>query len=103
MLIQESLEKIRKAIENEEETALLEARVRIVKARVRGGKIQRRVKVAAQQGYIMKGGKAVKEKASERLRRKIAQKRGARKRKAKAARAKIARMRSMRKRKSLGL
>lgn len=85
------------------ENALVEARVKIVKARVRGGKVQRRVKVAVGPGYTMRGGKPVKMKAAERLRRKIAQRKGARKRLATAARAKIKAMRSRRKRKSLGL
>lgn len=80
-----------------------EARVKVVKARIRGGKIQRRVKVATQPGYTIRGGKPVKMKAAERLRRKIAQKKGARKRKAEGARAKIKAMRSRKKRKSLGL
>lgn len=85
------------------QTSLDEARVKIVKARIRGGKVQRRVKVATTAGYTVRGGKAVKMKAVERLRRKIAQKKGAKKRKAGAARAKIKAMRSRRKRKSLGL
>lgn len=80
-----------------------EARVKIVKARIRGGKVQRKVKVATVAGYTMRGGKVTKMKASERLHRKIAQKKGARKRKAVQARAKIHAMRSRRKRKSLGL
>jgi hypothetical protein len=82
---------------------LNEARVKIVRARVRGGKIQRRKKVSNVKGYTIRGGRLVKMKASERMHRKRAARKAKIKRKAKMARALIKRKRSLRKRASLGL
>jgi hypothetical protein len=78
-------------------------RTNIVRARVRGGKVQRRKKVSAVKGYTVRGGKLTRMPSSERLKRKIAQRKAKIKRKAKTARALIKRKRSLRKRKSLGL
>ena len=78
-------------------------RKKIVRARVRGGKVQRRKVVSAVKGYTMRGGKLVRMPSSERLKRKIAQRKAKIKRKAKLARAMIKRKRSLRKRKALGL
>ena len=78
-------------------------RTKIVKVRVRKGKVQRRKKVSAVKGYTIRGGRLTRMKASERLKRKIGQRRGKMKRKAKMARALMRRKRSMRKRASLGL
>jgi hypothetical protein len=78
-------------------------RKKLVRARVRGGKVQRRKVVSAVKGYTVRSGKVVKMSASERLRRKISQRKGKLKRKAKMARALLKRKRSLRKRKSLGL
>ena len=55
--------------------------IKKIKARVRGGKIQRNVKVATKPGHKIIDGKEVRMKASERLARKKGQKTGARKRK----------------------
>jgi len=78
-------------------------RIKLIRARVRGGKVQRRKKVSAVKGYTIRGGKLTRMKAAERLRRRISQRKGKIKRKAKLARALIRRKRSLRKRKSLGL
>ena len=78
-------------------------RTKIVKIRVRKGKVQRRKKVSAVKGYTIRGGRLTRMKASERLKRKIGQRRGKMKRKAKMARALMRRKRSMRKRATLGL
>lgn len=78
-------------------------RKKLVRARVRGGKVQRRKVVSAVKGYTIRGGKVTRMTSSERLRRRIAQRKGKIKRKAKMARALIKRKRSLRKRKSLGL
>ena len=55
--------------------------IKKIKARVRGGKIQRNVKVATKPGQKIVDGKEVKMKASEKLARKKGSKRGAKKRK----------------------
>lgn len=78
-------------------------RVKIVKARVRGGKVQRRVKVATQTGYTMRGGKVTRMAPAERRNRKMAARRAKLKRKAHLARALMARKRSLRKRAALGV
>lgn len=78
-------------------------RKKLIRARVRGGKIQRRKVVSAVKGYTIRGGKLVRMPASERLKRKISQRKAKLKRKAKKARALLKRKRSLRKRASLGL
>jgi hypothetical protein len=83
--------------------SLDEARVKIIKARVRGGKVQRRKKVSNVKGYTLRGGKLTRMSNRERMKRKLAQRKGKLKRKAKMARALIKRKRSLRKRASLGL
>ena len=78
-------------------------RKKLVKARVRGGKIQRRKVVSGLKGYTIRGGKLTRMTASERLRRRIAQRKGKVKRRAKLARSLIKRKRSLRRRQSLGI
>jgi len=80
-----------------------QGRTKIVKARVRGGKVQRRKKLSAVKGFTVRGGKLKRMSMAERLRRKRGQRRGKIKRKAKMARALMRRKRSMRRRASLGL
>jgi hypothetical protein len=86
--------------------AILEGRIKVVRARVRGGKVQRRKKVkdpSLAGRYKMVGGKIARESSVERMKRKRGAKKGAIKRKAKAARALMARKRSLRKRAAIGL
>jgi hypothetical protein len=78
-------------------------RKKLVRARVRGGKVQRRKVVSAVKGYTIRGGKLTKMTSAERQKRKISQRKAKIKRKAKAARALIKRKRSLRKRASIGL
>lgn len=86
---------------NEEE--LDEARIKIVKARIRGGKIQRRKKVSNVPGMTFRGGKLTRMSPAERRRRKMGQRKGKLKRKAKMSRILMKRRRSIQKRKTLGL
>lgn len=79
------------------------ARFKIVKARFRGGKLQRRKKVSTQAGFTFRGGKMTRMSPSERRKRKMGQRRGKLKRKAKLQRALMKRKRTMRRRKALGL
>ena len=78
-------------------------RKKLIRARVRGGKVQRRKVVSAVKGYTIRRGRLVRMSPSERLRRRMAARRAKVKRRAKMARALIKRQRSLRKRKSLGL
>jgi len=80
-----------------------QGRTKVVKARVRGGKVQRRKRLSAVKGYTIRGGKLKRMSMQERLRRKRAQRRAKVKRRAKMARALMRRKRSMRRRASLGV
>lgn len=90
-------------VKEESDEQLDEARVKIVKARIRGGKIQRRKKVSTQPGFTYRGGKLTRMSPMERRRRKLGAKRGKIKRRAKMARSLQKRKRSLMKRKAIGL
>jgi hypothetical protein len=95
---------VQEETENDESlNNLSEARIKIVKARIRGGKVQRRKKVSNVPGYTIRGGKLTKMSAKERLDRKRGARKAKVKTKAKLARALVKRKRSLRKRKALGL
>lgn len=99
--VQEEVEQLDEASRNP--NVMRQGRTKVVKARVRGGKVQRRKRLSAVKGYTIRGGKLKRMSAQERLRRKRGQRRGKIKRKAKQARALMRRKRSMRRRASLGL
>ena len=83
------------------EVELAEANFKIIKARIRGGKVQRRRKVSTRPGYTIRGGKLVRMSSQERQKRKQAARRSKSKRKAKLKRALQKRKMSLRKRRSL--
>lgn len=87
----------------EDTEELDETRINIVKARIRGGKVQRRKKVSNVPGMTFRGGKLTRMSPAERRRRKLGQRKGKMKRRAKMARALMKRRRSLQRRKSLGL
>jgi hypothetical protein len=91
------------SIQREETKQLDEARVKIVKARIRGGKIQRRKKVSNVEGYKVTGGQLQRMSPAERRNRKLGQRRGKIKRRSKMTRTLMKRQKSLRKRASLGL
>lgn len=80
-----------------------EARINIVKARIRGGQIQRRKKISNVPGMTLRGGKLQRMSAAERRRRKMGARKAVRKRAPKMNRALMKRQRSLRKRKALGI
>jgi hypothetical protein len=86
-----------------EEKQLDEARIGIVKARIRGGKIQRRKKVSNVAGYKLQGGQLTRMSAAERRKRKLGARRAKIKRKSKMSRTLMKRRRSLMKRKAMGL
>lgn len=94
---------VEEVVTEEDEEQLDEARFKIIKARVRGGKVQRRKKVSTVKGYTFRGGKLTRMSVTERRKRKMGQRRGKIKRKSKMSRALIKRKRSMRKRMAIGL
>jgi hypothetical protein len=90
-------------LKEEEKEELDEARINIVKARVRGGKVQRRKKVSNVPGMTIRGGQLKRMSAAERRRRKMGARKGKMKRRAKLTRSLMKRKRSLQKRKALGL
>jgi hypothetical protein len=78
-------------------------RKKLIRLRIRGGKVQRRKQFSAVKGYTIRKGKMVRIPPSERLKRKLGARRAKIKRRAKMARALLKRKRSLRKRRSLGL
>jgi hypothetical protein len=79
------------------------SRIKIVKARFRGGKLQRRKKVSNVAGFTFRGGKMTRMSPAERRRRRMGQRMGKIKRKTSARRALLKRQRTMRRRKAMGL
>ncbi len=71
-------------------------RIRRVKVRIRGGKVQRNVKRSGVKGFTLRGGKLMRMSAAEKRHRKLGAKRGKMKRRASRARALMKRRRSMR-------
>jgi hypothetical protein len=80
-----------------------EQRINIVRARIRGGVIQRRKKVSNVPGMTMRGGSLTRMSAAERRRRKLGAKRAARKTKMKKTQMLRKRKMSLMKRSRLGL
>ena len=103
--IQGQIDAIRKTrpYNEEKEEQLDEARIKLIKVRIRGGKIQRRKKVSNVPGMTLRGGQLKRMSAAERRRRKMGARRGKMKRKAKMTRSLMKRKRSLQKRRSLGI
>ena len=78
-------------------------RWKIVKVRIRKGKIQRRRKVSNLKGYTFRGGKLIRMSVAERRHRKYGQRRGKIKRRSKRMVIKRNMKRALRRRKGLGL
>ena len=89
--------------EETEEEELDEARINLIRARIRGGKIQRRKRVSNVPGMTLRGGTLKRMSAAERRRRKMGARKGKVKRRAKLSRSLMKRKRSLQRRKSLGL
>lgn len=87
----------------EDEGQIDEQRINIVKARIRGGVIQRRKKVSNVPGMTMRGGSLTRMSAAERRRRKLGAKKAARKSKQKKTQMLRKRRMSLMKRQRLGL
>jgi hypothetical protein len=78
-------------------------RMKLVRVRIRKGKVQRRKKLSAVKGYTMRGGKMVRMSPMERRHRKMAARRSKFKRRAKLGQALRKRKMSLRRRNSMGL
>jgi len=79
------------------------ARIKVVKLRIRGGKIQRRKRVSGVKGYTFRGGKLTRLSSQERRNRKLAARKSKFKRRAKMRQSIIKRQRSLRRRKAMGV
>ncbi len=77
-------------------------RMKLVRVRIRGGKIQRRAKVSAVKGFTMRGGKLTRMSPQERRNRKMAANKAKFKRRSKMRQSVIKRQRSLRRRKAMG-
>ena len=78
-------------------------RVKLVKVRIRNGKVQRRKKVSNVPGMTFRGGKLKRMSVTERRNRKMGARKGKIKRRAHMRQAILKRARSLQKRKRLGL
>jgi len=78
-------------------------RTKLVRVRIRKGKVQRRKKVSAVPGYTMRGGKMTRMSPAERRHRKMAVRKSKFKRRAKLGQALRKRKQSLRRRYSMGL
>jgi len=78
-------------------------RTKLVRVRIRKGKVQRRSKVSAVPGYTMRGGKMIRMSSAERRNRKMAARKSKFKRRAKLGQALRKRKMSLRRRSSMGL
>ena len=78
-------------------------RTKLVKIRIRGGKVQRRKKVSGIKGYTMRSGRMIRMSPQERRNRKMAARKSKFKRRAKLGQALRKRKMSLRRRGSLGL
>ena len=89
--------------ELEEGNILRTGRTKIIRVRIRGGKVQRRKKLSAVKGYTTRGGKIVRMSPIERRNRRMAARRSKFKRRAKLRQALRKRKMSLRRRSAMGL
>jgi hypothetical protein len=78
-------------------------RMKLVRVRIRKGKVQRRKKVSGVKGFTFRGGKMIRMSPQERRNRKMAARRSKFKRRAKLGQALRKRKMSLRRRSSMGL
>lgn len=89
--------------ELEEGNIMKMGRTKLIRVRIRGGKVQRRKKLSAVQGYTTRGGKLVRMSPVERRNRKMASRRSKFKRRAKLRQSLRKRKISLRRRSAMGL
>ena len=89
--------------ELEEGNIMKMGRTKLIRVRIRGGKVQRRKKLSAVKGYTTRGGKLVRMSPVERRNRKVAARRSKFKRRAKLRQALRKRKMSLRRRSAMGL
>ena len=87
----------------EEGNIVKSGRIKLIRRRIRKGKLQRNIRKSAVKGWTLRGKKLVRIPAAKRIRMKIVAKRSARKRKGKLQSILRKRRMSLRKRKSMGI
>lgn len=102
-LTAEMYESVESSLELVEGNVTKMGRTKLVRVRIRGGKIQRRKKLSAVQGYTTRGGRLVRMSPTERRHRQMAARRSKFKRRAKMRQALRKRRMSLRKRSAMGL
>lgn len=102
-LIEEYVENLEEDLDITEANVTRIGRVKLIRARVRNGKIQRRVRVSAIPGYTIRGGKMIRMSSQEKRNRRLGQRRGKIKRRSKIRQAIRKRKISLRKRNSFGI
>ena len=78
-------------------------RTKLIRVRIRAGKVQRRRKVSSVPGYTFRGGKMVRMSATERRKRKLGARKAKFKRRSKMSQILRKRRMSLRKRKAMGV
>jgi hypothetical protein len=102
-LIQLKLSIAEEMFELDEANVQRMGRTKLIRVRIRGGKVQRRKKVSAVKGYTMRGGKLTRMSAQERRKRKMGARRAKFKRRSKLSQSLRKRKRSIMKRRAMGL
>lgn len=103
--IKERIEKLleKKLLEINESNVQKFGRTKLIRVRVRAGKVQRRKKFSSVPGYTIRGGRVVRMSATERRRRKMGARRAKIKRKGKLSTILRKRRMSLRRRATLGV
>ena len=108
-LIEEKLQLIGLRVAEELDKDLTEAnvlkqgRTKLIRLRIRNGKVQRRIKKSSVKGFVFRGGKLSRMSPMERRHRKMGARRGKIKRKAKMGQSIRKRFRALQRRKSMGV
>ena len=86
-----------------EANVLKQGRTKLIRLRIRNGKVQRRVKKSSVKGFVFRGGKLSRMSPMERRHRKMGARRAKIKRKAKMGQSIRKRFRALQRRKSMGV
>ena len=86
-----------------EANVLKQGRTKLIRLRIRNGKVQRRIKKSSVKGFVFRGGKLSRMSPMERRHRKMGARRGKIKRKAKMGQSIRKRFRALQRRKSMGV
>lgn len=108
-IIEEKLQlvgiKVAEKLDNDlsEANVLQQGRTKLIRLRIRNGKVQRRVKKSTVKGFVFRGNKLSRMTAMERRHRKLGAKRAKIKRRAKLGQSIRKRVRALQRRKSMGV